>query len=99
MIRLYKNGSESPPLHPIDAVSWREFGWTDSPQINITTKNDAIQTEETEAPQAVELEGRYLELSEMSWREIKRLHEDEYQLGDYPGKDEAIAAILQHEGL
>jgi len=62
---------------------------------------DALQTQkETETTEALGLdsmEARYLELADLGWREIKQLHEAEYGLGDYPGKDEAISAILKHE--
>lgn len=43
---------------------------------------------------------RLTELDGMPWQSIRTLHEDTYQLGDYPAgeKDDAIAAILVAEG-
>jgi len=75
----------------------------DAERHTLWSAKDALQTQkETETPEAINLgsmEARYLELTDLGWREIKQLHEVEYELGDYPGKDEAIAAILKHEGF
>ena len=64
---------------------------------------DALQTQkETETPEEIDvksMESRYLELSSMKWKQIEQLHEIDYELGDYPGKEEAILSILKHEGL
>jgi hypothetical protein len=66
---------------------------------NSSAPEEATITPDETPDQVTAMEARYMELDAMSWREIKALHEDEYELGDYPGKGEAIAAILKAEGL
>jgi len=98
MIRLYRGTEESPLLHPVDAQTWQPLGWSEEKPT--VTKPNAIQTQEAETTEALDvgsMESRYLALADLGWREIKQLYEGEYGLGDYPGKDEAIAAILKHE--
>ena len=61
-----------------------------------TEKSESIYSAEVDRPVAKPM-SRAEELNETNWRALKHLYETVYQLGDYPGKDEAIAAILEAE--
>ena len=89
------------PRNPAYMVRINESDF-DAELHTLWSAKDALQTQEKEATEEVELgsmEARYLALADLGWREIKQLYENEYGLGDYPGKDEAIAAILKHESF
>jgi len=89
------------PCNPAYMVRINESDF-DPEMHTLWSAKDAVQTQETETTEEIDvesMESRYLELADLGWREIKQLYEIDYELGDYPGKDEAIAAILKHEGL
>jgi len=88
------------PRNPAYMVRINESDF-DAKLHTLWSAKDALQTQETETAEEVEIdrEARYLELSSMKWKQIEQLYENEYGLGDYPGKDESIAAILKHEGF
>lgn len=51
---LYKDGKESPSLHPVDAAGWKLLGWAENPDPEPPPKKAAIVPDAGPPPSSVD---------------------------------------------